>query len=147
MNRFEDGYKIGDDTQRNFFCSNYTHNVRNENDYSLHEFKVYTESRKRPRKHYKNYVDFSVWCYCMGKRNKLKTIKQFRKELGIKGDKIKTAVFKFVFHLDFYDRSDNKKFKRLEMETMAFSFNKNADGTLVLEKEVKSHRCMKSSSA
>ncbi|KAF7689100.1 hypothetical protein CDIK_2880 [Cucumispora dikerogammari] len=84
MNRFDDDYKIGEYTQINFFCSKYGENAKNENNYPLREFNLYTESRKGPREHYKNYVDFRVRCYCIGKRNKLETIKQFRKELGKK---------------------------------------------------------------
>ncbi|KAF7687795.1 hypothetical protein CDIK_3008 [Cucumispora dikerogammari] len=74
--------------------------------------------------------------------NKTKSITEFRKVLGIEGDRIKTSRFKFIFYLSIGDLND-EKLKSIVMETIPFSFNKNEDGTLVLVKEEKPQSCAK----
>ncbi|KAF7696531.1 hypothetical protein CDIK_1790 [Cucumispora dikerogammari] len=147
MNSPDQDYKIGQKSGGFLHFFDFTCDVRNENIFTSYTFEVFTESWKQARKYHKKHVDFRAWCFCIGKRNKSKPITQSRKALGTKGDKIKTTMFKLILNLGFGDRRNNTEDIKVAVGSMPFRFNKNADGTLVLEKEVKSHRCMKSATA
>ncbi|KAF7685380.1 hypothetical protein CDIK_3871 [Cucumispora dikerogammari] len=140
-NNSENDYKIEFDTESNGNCFDYNCNVRKENNLSFRENKAYTKCWQNNIKYQKNYVDPRESCNLIGRRVKSESITQFRKKLGIKEDKIKTTLFKFIFYLCFGDRDNNKEYIKINVETMPFRFNKNADGILVLEKEVESQRC------
>ncbi|KAF7686029.1 hypothetical protein CDIK_3222 [Cucumispora dikerogammari] len=147
MDSPDQDYKIGQKTGGFLHFCDFTCDVRNENIFTSYTFEVFTESWKQAKKYHKKHVDFRAPCFCIGKRNKSEPITQSRKALGTKGVKLKTTTFKLILYLGFGDRRNNTEDIKMVVESMPFRFNKNAEGTLVLEKEVKSHRCMKSSSA
>ncbi|KAF7693647.1 hypothetical protein CDIK_2220 [Cucumispora dikerogammari] len=144
INSFDQDYKIGQNSSdlRNFF--DYNRYGSNENGFEFYIFEVFTEIFQQVRKYHKKCVDYRVGCFCLGKRIKSKPITQSRKALGIKGDKIKTTVFKLILFLTFGNRRNQTGDIKMIVETLPFSFNENEGGTLVIESGVKIQRCMKS---
>ncbi|KAF7670481.1 hypothetical protein TCON_2859, partial [Astathelohania contejeani] len=109
ISNFDDDYEIELQRKEGFYHFKYIYNVRNEKNNSFHEIITYTGSWQPSTECHSSEVVSRVWRYWLGKQNKLESISQFRKGLGIKGDKIKTTMFKFKFHLCFGDRTNNKK--------------------------------------
>ncbi|KAF7685206.1 hypothetical protein CDIK_4045 [Cucumispora dikerogammari] len=77
--------------------------------------------------------------YCMGNWSESNSNTQFRRVMGIKENRIKTTLFKFIFHMTFTYGRD--KIIKITVETKPFSFYEGINGTLFLNKEVKHQRC------
>ncbi|KAF7684834.1 hypothetical protein CDIK_4417 [Cucumispora dikerogammari] len=77
--------------------------------------------------------------YCMGNWIESNSNTQFRRVMGIKENRIKTTLFKFIFHITFTYSHD--KIIKIIVETFPFSFYEDINGILFLNKEVKHQRC------
>ncbi|KAF7670525.1 hypothetical protein CDIK_4578, partial [Cucumispora dikerogammari] len=141
-NSFQNDYEIKLVKDKDaYFLYSYIHD-RKANSLSLAYAKVYIEIDPHSIKYHKHIDDSPGRCFCIGGWNKSKMITQFRKVLGIEGDKIKTSTFKFRFLIRLYDENNGKHITTT-VETKPFSFDNLIDGSLVLNKEVVSQRCMK----
>ncbi|KAF7685920.1 hypothetical protein CDIK_3331 [Cucumispora dikerogammari] len=142
MNGVENDYRIMFDIEEDIYYL--VKHCSGAYDCGLYFYKaeLYTEvNLKQKRKQNKSVFTRDSSLY-IEDWNKTKSITQFRKVLGIEGDRIKTSKFEFIFYMTIEDLNDGK-FKSIVMETIPFSFNKNEDGTLVLLKEEKPQSCAK----
>ncbi|KAF7685098.1 hypothetical protein CDIK_4153 [Cucumispora dikerogammari] len=141
MNGVENDYEIMFDIEDIYYLNSYCSDEK-ENCLYFYKAVVYTAVNLEQKRKQNKSVSTHDSHLCIEDRNKTKSITQFRKVLGIVGDRIKTSKFKFKFYMSIEDLND-EKFKSKVMETIPFSFNENEYGTLVLVKEEKPQSCAK----
>ncbi|KAF7698626.1 hypothetical protein CDIK_1379 [Cucumispora dikerogammari] len=141
VNNFVDGYEIKFDFREPKYEFLYIDEPKHEKNFFVYETIKYTESWRHCRENYKKHYPYRYCQGCIYEGNKTKAMSHFRKELGIKGDTIRTTMFKFIFHYEIINLTINGEYMRMIVETMPFRFNENVKGILVLEKEVKSQCC------
>ncbi|KAF7684848.1 hypothetical protein CDIK_4403, partial [Cucumispora dikerogammari] len=120
MNGIENDYEIMFDMEDIYYLVNHCSDEY-ENCLSFYKAVVYTEVNLKQKRKQNKSVFTRDSRLCIKDWYKTESITQFRKVLGIVGDRIETSRFKFIFYLSIGDLND-EKLKSIVMETIPFSF-------------------------
>ncbi|KAF7685260.1 hypothetical protein CDIK_3991 [Cucumispora dikerogammari] len=140
MNSFEKDYEIKlDEVGDKYWLMARCLFYKNGKIFPEAEMKIHTGNNAHHKSFHKQIDELRKCFYCMGNWSKSNSITQFRRVMGIKENRIKTSLFKFIFHMAFTYSHD--KIIKIIVETKPFSFYEDINGILFLNKEVKHQRC------